>query len=196
MKKIVPKILIVSLQIIIGALFLIIKVNCEKDIKYTVNSNKLDKLSQFVYSEKEKSILDYDTIITYTGSLTGYGPDCYGCGNYRTNKVSTSSGYHIANIVDGVIQSAFTITYDDYEYGEVRILAADRTIPYKSIVRVSAPGMEPFLGVVLDRGSTVGISNCSSKNGCLTTFDLLYPTEKGANGKINNVIFDILRVGE
>ena len=230
MKRIVPKILIISSQILLGALFLIVSIHSKSEVNFKVNSKEIDKLSWAVYDsgevlvkaeepvvkeeikeevkeeeivqeeviqevEEDKYFMKNQVINTYTGSLTGYGPDCYGCGNRVTNKVSTASGYHIANIVDGNIEPAFTITYTDSEYGEVRILAGDSTLPYKTIVRVTVPNEEPIIGIVLDRGSTVGFENCRSKNGCLTTFDLLYETESSARGKLNNVVFDILRIG-
>lgn len=230
MKRIVPKILIISSQILLGALFLIVSIHSKSEVNFKVNSKEMDKLSWAVYNsgevlvkaeepvvkeeikeeikdeeivkeeviqevEEDKYFMNNQIINTYTGTLTGYGPDCYGCGNRVTNKVSTASGYHIANIVDGNIEPAFTITYTDSEYGEVRILAGDSTLPYKTIVRVTVPNEEPIIGIVLDRGSTVGFENCRSKNGCLTTFDLLYETEGSARGKLNNVVFDILRIG-
>ena len=230
MKRIVPKILIISSQILLGALFLIVSIHSKSEVNFKVNSKEIDKLSWAVYDsgevlvkdeepvvkeeikeeikeepvvqeeviqevEEDKYFMNNQIINTYTGTLTGYGPDCYGCGNRVTNKVSTASGYHIANIVDGNIEPAFTITYTDSEYGEVRILAGDSTLPYKTIVRVTVPNEEPIIGIVLDRGSTVGFENCRSKNGCLTTFDLLYETESSARGKLYNVVFDILRIG-
>ena len=230
MKRIVPKILIISSQILLGALFLIVSIHSKSEVNFKVNSKEMDKLSWAVYDSGEVLVKDEEPVVkeeikeeikeeeivkeeviqeveegkyfmnnqiinTYTGTLTGYGPDCYGCGNRVTNKVSTASGYHIANIVDGNIEPAFTITYTDSEYGEVRILAGDSTLPYKTIVRVTVPNEEPIIGIVLDRGSTVGFENCRSKNGCLTTFDLLYETESSARGKLNNVVFDILRIG-
>lgn len=199
MKKIVPMVLIISLQVIVSCLILLFEINDNRDLSYGVSSNKLKRLSQFVYSENsilEDVVLEKEVIDTYTGILTGYGPDCYGCGNFKTNKVSTSSGYHIADIVDGVIQEAFTITYNDDEFGEVRILAADASIPYKSIIRVTIQNKESFLAIVLDRGSTVGFSNCRSKNGCLTNFDLLFSKESDAIGKTRDVLFEVLRMGE
>lgn len=134
-------------------------------------------------------------IETYTGILTGYGPDCVGCGNFNTGKVSTASGYHVSNIVDGVIEPAFTITYNDSQYGEVRIVAADDSIPFYSIVRITVPGSEPIMTIVLDRGSTVGFENCRSDRGCLTNFDLLFASESEAIGKTQNVKFELLRSG-
>lgn len=138
-----------------------------------------------------------NVIETYTGILTGYGPDCVGCGNPNTGKVVTSSGYHVSNFVNGHIEPAFTITYNDSEYGEVRIVAADDSIPFYSIVRINVPHWdEPVIAIVLDRGSTVGFNNCRSDRGCLTQFDLLYPTEAESLGKTKNVKFELLRSGK
>ena len=147
--------------------------------------------------EQIKSIPLDNVIETYTGILTGYGPDCDGCGNPKTGKVVTSSGYHVSNFVNGAIEPAFTITYNDSEYGEVRIVAADDSIPFYSIVRINVPHWdEPVIAIVLDRGSTVGFSNCRSDRGCLTQFDLLYPTEDESLGKTQNVKFELLRSGK
>jgi len=210
MKKIVPRLLVVSSQILIGTLFLILIVSTKSEINMTVDSEQMDRLSQLVYKEKseelkeivkkkekviDKYFMNNEVINTYTGILTGYGPDCVGCGNFITNKVSTASGYHIADIVDGSIQEAFTTTYIDNEYGEVRIVAADSTIPFNSIVRITIPNKEPIIAIVLDRGSTVGFENCRSNKGCLTNFDLLYPSESISLGKTYNVKFEMLRIG-
>lgn len=155
----------------------------------TVVEKKEDVTNNTVSLEKE-------AIETYTGILTGYGPDCVGCGNYNTGKVSTSTGYHIANIVDGKIEPAFIITYNDNEYGEVRIVAADDDIPFYSIVRITIPDGDVITAIVLDRGSTVGFDNCRSDRGCLTNFDLLYASESEAIGKTQNVKFELLRSGK
>lgn len=234
MKKIVPKLLVISSQIFVGALFFIIAFSDSNEVNYKVNSKEIDKLSKFVYNEEklevineeiqieelkeedkkeiiieeqkeivipeeevveDKFFMDKEVLNTYTGILTGYGPDCVGCGNFKTNKVSTASGYHIANIVDGAVQPAFTVTYEDSEYGEVRIVAGDSTLPFKSIVRITIPNQDPIIAVVLDRGSTVGFENCRSPKGCLTNFDLLYPTEAESLGKTRDVKFEILRIG-
>lgn len=235
MKKIVPRLMIISSQILIGALFLVFTINGKETNSVKVNSKDFNRLSEIVYKEdklvvsdskedkeeevvvetteevekeikqevtpvipkqeqkeqEEKSFDDYEVINTYFGTLTGYGPDCYGCGNFVTNKVSTASGYHIANIVDGVVQPAFTTTYNDEVFGEVSIVAGDVSIPFYSIVRFTIPNQEPVIAIVLDRGGTVGFSEKS-----LTTFDLLFATEKQAMGKTGNVKFEILRMGK
>lgn len=232
MKKIVPRLLVVFSQVLIGALFFVFTIGSKCEINYKVNSKEFENVSEFVYKEanveqekkeivkeitKEKEeviekqpeivkeniveepidnyFMDKQVISTYTGILTGYGPDCIGCGNYNTNKVSTASGYHIADIVENVIQPAFTITYNDSEYGEVRIVAGDSTLPFNSIVRITIPNQDPIIAIVLDRGSTVGFENCKSSKGCLTNFDLLFAKESESLGKTHNVMFEVLRIG-
>ena len=117
-----------------------------------------------------------EVISVVSGSLTGYGPDCYGCSGI------TNSGYDVSN----------TIYYNDPEYGNVRILAADPSFPLYSIFRVSnVPNMESFIAIVLDRGGNVGF-------GRGTLFDLLFATEKDPNilSMTENVTFEILRSGK
>lgn len=121
----------------------------------------------------QPSTSDYQALDTYVGTLTGYGPNCYGCSG------KTASGYDVRN----------TTTYVDSEYGEIRILAADSSIALYSIVRVSnVPNMDPFIAIVLDRGGNVGF-------GKGTLFDLLFADESQAIHKTGNVTFEILRYG-
>lgn len=172
----------------------------DESVVVVLEDNTITEEEESNEVEEEETITEsvpLETVLeTYTGILTGYGPDCAGCGNYNTGKVVTSSGYHIANIVDGAIEPAFTITYNDSEYGEVRIVAADDDIPFYSIVRITVPGWdEPVMAIVLDRGSTVGFDNCRSSSGCLTQFDLLYASESESLGKTQNVKFELLRSG-
>ena len=114
--------------------------------------------------------------IEFEGTLTGYGPDCVGCGG----KTGCSPRQDVRN---------GNIYYTDKNYGKIRILAADKTIPCGSIIKISnykhASG--DFYGIVLDRGSAV--------NGL--TMDLLYETEKDAIhlGREFNINFKIERWG-
>lgn len=231
MKKIVTSTLIVCLQLMVGALFLVGLFNskAESEKLTVVENNNLSKMADVVNvmfvsdvkkettktedkdneeekkdnnkevaleefkeevvkkeikepevvekkEEPSKNYLEeeptYNAIKTYTGSLTGYGPDCYGCSGH------TASGYNVKN----------TSTYTDSQFGEVRIVAADRSIPFYSIVRINIPGDEPFNAIVLDTGGNVGF-------GKGTLFDLLFPTEKVAMGKKDNVKFEIIRNG-
>ena len=116
-------------------------------------------------------------IIEFTGTLTGYGPDCPGC----IGLVYCSPN---PNVLNG------NIYYTDKEYGKVRILAADYSIPCGSIVHVENFGFvegREFTGIVLDRGSAiVGL-----------TMDLLYPSEKDTViiGRQRDIHFTIERWG-
>ena len=210
MKKIVATI-IVATQLLVGGLFLVtLFTGKEVDKKVVVvENNNLSKMVDVVsglymedfvntittqeveVKEDEKQVEieektvevavpevsqveDYEVLNTYVGTITGYGPNCVGCSGV------TASGYDVRN----------TTTYMDSEYGEVRILAADRSIELYSIVRVSnIPNMEPFIAIVLDRGGNVGF-------GKGTLFDLLFADESQALHKTNDVTFEVLRNGK
>lgn len=118
---------------------------------------------------------DRVAIETFTGNLTGYGPNCVGCSG------KTSTGYDLTQ----------NIYYEDTEFGSVRIVAADKYFPFYSIIRISGvPGMDSFLAIVLDRGGNVGFDKG-------TLFDLAFSTEKDPNilGLTRNVKFEVLRSG-
>ena len=121
--------------------------------------------------EEEREVLQ-----TVTGTLTGYGPDCVGCVG------KTSTGFNLNE----------SIYYEDNEFGTVRILAADPSFPFYSIIRISnVPGMDSFLGIVLDRGGNVGY-------GRGTLFDLAFNSESDPNliPLTRNVTFELLRSGK
>lgn len=123
----------------------------------------------------EPDFFNRPAIETFTGTLTGYGPDCVGCGG------KTSTGH---NLYDSVY-------YEDSEFGMVRIVAADAYFPFYSIIRISnVPGMDTFLAIVLDRGGNVGFNSS-------TLFDLAFSTERDPSiiGLTGNVTFDVLRRG-
>lgn len=128
--------------------------------------------------QEDKPSSEEKVIEKLTGSLAGYGPDCYGCTSFRT-----SSGKYIG---DG------NIYYEDKEFGKIRIVAGDKSYPYGTIVKLSNTGYysKPIYAVVLDRGGGVG-------KGKKFLFDLLFETEKDAlkMGSRKNVTFEILRLG-
>ena len=115
--------------------------------------------------------------IKFTGTLTGYGPDCEGCGG------------HVACRPNQDVRNG-NIYYNDSKYGKIRILAADYSIPCGSIIHIEnykfAENNE-FIGIVLDRGSAiVGL-----------TMDLLYPSEADTAviGRQRNISFTVERWG-
>ncbi len=112
---------------------------------------------------------------TYHGPMTGYGPDCLGCSGI------TASGYNVLN----------NIYYYDKDYGNIRIVAADKTLPFGTIIRIKDLDVfnENILAIVLDRGSAIGFNKKSY-------FDLLYKSEKETNyfGR-RYATFEVLRYG-
>ena len=115
--------------------------------------------------------------IEFNGTLTGYGPDCPGCSGIVYCRPNP-------NVLNGKIY------FNDTDYGKLRILAADYSIPCGSIIKISnfkfVDGNE-FYGIVLDRGSAiVGL-----------TMDLLYPSEKDTQiiGRQRNIHFSVERWG-
>ena len=115
-------------------------------------------------------------LATYHGPITAYGPDCKGCGGI------TASGY---NVKKG------NIYYNDKEYGKVRIVAADKKLPFGTIIKISNLDIfsDDVIAIVLDRGSAIGFNR-------RVYFDLLYPSEKStlSFGK-RNATFEVLRRG-
>lgn len=148
-------------------------VKTEESKKKETKSNTKEEVKQENKPSNEEKVIE-----KLTGSLAGYGPDCYGCTSFRT-----ASGKYIG---DG------NIYYDDKEFGKIRIVAGDRSYPYGTIVKLSNTGYysKPIYAVVLDRGGGVG-------KGRKFLFDLLFETEKDAlkMGSRKNVTFEILRLG-
>lgn len=128
-----------------------------------------------------------DSLDQFTGKLTGYGPDCYGCsgkGNLacRTREKTTYNLYR-----DGIY-------YTDKEYGKLRILSA-ATSKFKcgSIISIKS-GNQIFTGIVLDTGGDM----IKAWNNGKVWMDLAY----SASSKVSsdgltgtNVNFSVLRYG-
>ena len=146
-----------------------------------IDVDKEDVYKEYVYASNEIIIDDElddevvdDVLEIQLGKLSRYGPDCYLCTGYLAYGLYVGSG---------------TMYYNDNYYGNVRILAGDKFYPFGTIVRVSYD-MESFLGIVLDRGGSIGFNGKA-------LFDLLYPNEYLANkdGVNYNTKFEILRYG-
>ncbi len=79
----------------------------------------------------------------FSGRLTTYGSDCYGCSG------NTASGVNLNNL------GGPTYTYKGQEY---YILAADRSIPMYSIIKITNHNLglpSTIYGIVLDRGGSI-----------------------------------------
>ena len=123
----------------------------------------------------------------YVGRITGYGPDCPGCSSTGTVACHTENRGKHSLITDGIY-------YEDKEYGKVRILSAASAFPCGTIIKVDNGKIEPFYGVVLDRG---GSMNSVWKNGTVW-IDLAYASSADARaGGITgrNIKFSVQRWG-
>lgn len=114
--------------------------------------------------------------VAFSGNMTAYGPDCKGCGG-RTSCPPRQ------NLSNG------NVYFKDKDYGTVRILASDSTIPCGTIVKISNVSITKsyIYGVVLDRGSAI-----KGK-----TMDIMYESERKASsfGRQYNVRYEIVRWG-
>jgi len=177
MKKTVSLILI-SLILCINAFVLTYKYSFFSEVIYKTNnySSKKDNLvvveQKVVVSEKK---IDKKILESYDGTMTAYGSDCFGCSGI------TAFGYDIRNN---------NVYFEDKNFGTLRIVAADRSIPFGTVVRINGLRIfdEPILAVVLDRGSVI--------KGNL--MDLAFGVEDDELVKKvgrSNVKYDILRYG-
>ncbi len=132
-----------------------------------------------------------EVLDTFTGTVTAYGPDCDGCVSGLT-----STGYKVGDVIDGTVIST-TITYEDSEYGKLRILAAAPTkFPYGTVIRITGSRIDgEIMGIVLDTG--IAMRKAWSNGEIL--IDLLFPSENNQEvydfGRQRNVTFEVLRYG-
>lgn len=124
------------------------------------------------YDEIKKNDL-YTPLDVYHGDLTGYAADCPLCGG--------TLGCNGQNVLDR------TTTYDDKDYGNVRIVASSLRMPCGSIVEFEFSPLsdKPIVAIVLDRGVTG------------TALDLLVESEEYALNYIGrrNISYNVLRYG-
>ena len=175
-------------------ILLIIASGNEKDTVITYNMNSTKSLSAVhivtKYNLEEEVITPYyattfEEVIQYAktqpvvfnGTMTGYGPDCVGCGG----KVGCPPRQDVRN---------GNIYYEDVEYGQVRIVATDSRIPCGTMIKISNVTFsnEPFYAIALDRGGAI--------KG--TLMDLLLPSEADTIygvGRQKNVVYEIVRWG-
>jgi 3D (Asp-Asp-Asp) domain-containing protein len=155
------------------------KIYNKVEIEQAISSdNETLNLSREVQEEKED--INNTVIETFIGEITGYGPDCKNC----LGKVACSP---YQDVREGNIYYN-----DDEDYKNLRIVAADRSIPCGTIVKIKGlknggiPEGESIIAIVLDRGSAIKDN----------IFDLLFETEEQAFpvGR-QNVEVDILRWG-
>lgn len=143
----------------------VINDNVNKTINLTTMAMKIVEVEE---------TLKYTAKDTYTGDLTGYAHDCPLCNGTLACKPS----YNVRN---------GTTTYDDPEYGRVKIVASSKNLKCGSIVSFYSKrvGEGRILAIVLDRG-VLG-----------NALDLLTPSEGYASKYIgrSSVTYDVLRDG-
>lgn len=104
----------------------------------------------------------------YNGIMTGYGPDCHTCNGLGYVACRTKNKKNFNLLTDGVY-------YNDDEYGQVRVLAADLSaFPCGTIVKVESRTLGTFMGIVLDTGYDMRKHYAKG----IYHFDVAYTTEK------------------
>lgn len=144
----------------------------EQEVKTSNNNlNKTLDLTAMALKIDEINHNDlYYPLDTYNGVLTGYAANCHLCGG--------TLGCTGQNVLDG------TTTYQDKDYGTVKIVASSKSLPCGSIVNFSLNN-ENITAIVLDRGVTG------------TALDLLVESESYALSNVGrkNISYQILRFG-
>ena len=112
------------------------------------------------YSPNNNTASSSGVSATYTGLVTAYGPDCYGC--YGS---MTAMGDYVG---DG------NIYYNHPTYGTIRIVAGDKSILNK-VVRITGLNIssEPVIAIVRDTGGDIGFNKPKG-----IILDLLYTSER------------------
>ncbi len=83
---------------------------------------------------------------SYVGSITGYGADCPGCSGTVSCKTKNGS-YNISKKGE---------YYDDAEYGNLRIVAADNSLfECGTVLDITSKNGEKINAIVLDTGSSL-----------------------------------------
>lgn len=145
----------------------------EKPVENSTNNELVEKV-------------ETETLATYNGVLTGYGPDCYGCSGLGNVACYTKAKTKFSLVTDGIY-------YYDETYGLVRILAADhRMFPCGTIIEVNNNSYEKELGIVLDTG---GAMRNAYDNGYVL-IDLAFEKESLAHSITNKqTTFNVKRLG-
>ena len=125
----------------------------------------------------------------FQGRLTGYGPDCPGCSSVGHVSCTTREGRSHSLIYDGLY-------YNDYEYGDLRIVAADHMkFPCGTVVEIDNGILPRFTAIVLDTG--IAMRNAWRYDG-VVWMDVSYSSQKEAltaGATSLNTTFDVQRWG-
>lgn len=118
------------------------------------NGNETSRkvIKEEIIKEAVDKVIQYGGVTkgtTFVGKLTTYGADCSGCGGTAASgvKLSSTSGVNNSN-------SPY-LTYNGQRY---YCLAADRSIPFGTIIKITNHGLgtdSTIYGIVVDRGGAV-----------------------------------------
>ena len=144
-----------KILLLLAAVFATTQVNVFNSTDKSMNENlnkTIDltamavKVEQFHYEDI------YYPLDSFTGDLTGYGPDCTasGCTGILACRAYDEEGkkYYINALRDGIT------SYNDATYGNVYIVASSKNLPCGSVITFEAKHIskEPIVAIVLDRG--------------------------------------------
>jgi len=174
MKKIIKAFQIILLLVVF---FTCSKVCLPQSETKTTNNNLNKTLDLHAMAIKYEEIIKndlYTPLDVYNGDLTGYAADCPLCNGHL--------GCNRQNVLDG------TTTYEDKDYGLVRIVASSRNLPCGSIIEFDGNVINDnhkIYAIVLDRG-VLG-----------TDLDLLVESEEYASTYIgrHSINYNVLRYG-
>ena len=151
-----------------------------------------ERLGKQLKAEEEKARLkelEETTTETFQPRITTYGVDCYGCGGESGSgntafgvKLDTSMGVLMP---DGSWQQGI-------KYGNYYIVAADPSIPFCSILKISNHGLsgsgispnEPYYAIVLDRGGAIQGSHLDLYIGSESSNAIIPVQQTQANAQI------------
>ena len=158
-------------------MFMCTEVNIPHKESKTTNNNLNKTLDLHAMAIKYEEIIKndlYTPIDVYNGDLTGYAADCPLCNGHL--------GCNGQNVLDG------TETYEDKDYGTVRIVASSKNLPCGSIIEFDGKVINEkgnITAIVLDRG-VLG-----------TDLDLLVRSEQFAADHIGRhfISYNVLRYG-
>lgn len=124
----------------------------------------------------------------YTGSITGYGGDCIGCSGNVSCK-TPEGAYNLEESGE---------YYNDSEYGNLRIVAADNSLfSCGTVLEITATSGEPFSAIVLDTGIAM---RSAWRNQNKVLIDVAFKSEDDPNifditDKSGQVKFEVKRWG-
>ncbi len=171
--------------------FAINSINITGNIKKT-NVASLDKgqklPNKVVTTEAPKLVPVNKTIETFTGRLTGYGPDCAGCSSAGNVACKTREKTVFSLKNNGLY-------YTDKEFGKVRIIAAAISkFKCGTVINITKPGQTTFTAIVLDTGGSMRKAWSKGE----VWMDLAYTTNAMAgsdNLTGKNIKFEVQRYG-